>query len=89
MDIVTEYGELLDSDLQLEDFPVYGTRIRFIQETMSAWRPLRIFDLMHRPYGDPVPYYGFWFAVLFGLIGIVGVGLTFVQTVLAFKHKST
>ena len=67
--------------LQLSDFPIFGMRLQHIHQRMVDWRPLRVSELWKRPYRDPLPYFGFWFATFIGVVGIIGVLLNIVQVV--------
>lgn len=69
----------------LQDFPLYGSRLHYIQKRMNEWRPQRFAELRVRPYKDPVAYYTFWFAAYFGLLGVLGLCLTIVQTYAALR----
>jgi hypothetical protein len=42
---------------------------------MMEWKPLVVRDILTRPYHDPLSYFAFWFAVFFGLIGLLSLGL--------------
>lgn len=73
MDIVGDYRDRWSaniSSVHISDFPIYGSRLQYIRQRMTDWRPLHVFDLRHQPYRDPLPYYGFCFAIFFGVLGI-------------------
>jgi len=72
-------------DLQLSDFPLYGSRLKHIRLTMREWRPQTWSELAIRPYNDPITFYAFWFATLVGIIGVVGLAATIAQTIAAYK----
>lgn len=73
---------------QLHHFQIYGPRLRYILDTMDEWQPQTIPQLAIRPYKDPLSFYGFWFATIIGLIGIVGLGTSIAQTYASFKSLS-
>jgi len=75
----------VQSDLQLSDFPLYGSRLKHIRLTMREWRPQTWSEPAIRPYNDPITFYAFWFATLVGIIGVVGLATTIAQTIAAFK----
>jgi hypothetical protein len=70
-----------EPSLQLADFPIFGTRLQHIHQRMVDWRPLRVSELWKKPYRDPLPYFGFWFAAFIGVVGLVGVLLNAAQVV--------
>lgn len=83
MDIVTDYRDNWSgglSSVHISDFPIYGPRLCCIHQRMADWRPLHFFGLRHRPYRDSVPYYGFIFAGLFGLLSIASFILSLYGT---------
>jgi hypothetical protein len=65
---------------QLSDFPIYGSRLRYIQQRMENWRPEKIKELAIRGYGDPINYYLFWWSVLIGFVTIFTLGCTIAIT---------
>jgi hypothetical protein len=71
--------------LYLQNYPIYGGRLRTILHTMRAWRPHTFKHLMIKPYHDPLSYYAFWFAFIFGVIGLLGLTATIAQTIATFK----
>lgn len=76
MGIVNDYRDHWSGDISavhISDFPIYGSRLQSIHQRMTDWRPLRLKDLRIRPYRDSLSYYAFRFAMIFGLLG--GLGL--------------
>jgi hypothetical protein len=88
MDIVRSFRWLYfpyGPSLQLQDFPIYASRLKIIQMKMSSWRPHSIPQLFTRPYYDPLAYYAFWFAAIIGILSILSLGATLAQSYAAFK----
>jgi hypothetical protein len=75
----------LQSELQLQDFPIYAIRLQCIQKKMNDWRPQTLRELAVRPYKDPIMFYAFWFTSVFGLLSILGLGAAIVQAFGAVK----
>ena len=73
------------SDLDLQNFPIYATRLKYIQKKMNEWRPEIIDEFAVRPYKDPTGFYAFWVATFFGVVSMVALGATLAQTFAAFK----
>jgi len=71
--------------LYLQNYPIYGSRLRTVLHAMSSWRPHSIRHLMTKPYHDPLSFYAFWFAVTFGVISILGLIATLAQTYATFE----
>jgi len=80
-----DYYSPAHSDLRLHNFPIYIDRIQHIQRKMNERRPQRFRELWVRPYKDPLAFYGFFFAVIIGLVGIVGLAATVIQTYASVK----
>ena len=75
--------------LCLQNYPIYGGRLHTILDTMNAWRPHTFKHLTIKPYHDPLSYYAFWFAVMFGVIGLLGLTATIAQTYATFKELNS
>jgi hypothetical protein len=73
---------------QLSDFPIFGRRLKYLHERMTSWRPLRVCDLFHRPYRDPIPYWAFWFGTFIGVVTFCSLAIGIGQLVVA-KTQST
>ena len=78
-----------EHSLQITDFPIYGSRLQHIYQRMVDWRALVIRDVRFRPYHDPLSYYAFWFAVIIGSIGFLGLGLNAAQVVSNFRSNQS
>jgi hypothetical protein len=80
LDIIRDF-EISSTDLplQLTDFPIFSARLRYIHQRMVDWRPIRFRQLWQRPYGDPIPYFAFWFGVFVGIVTFFTLILTAVQ----------
>ena len=78
MDVLRDYRNRWANDSSLSslaDFPIYGSCLRHIHERMLNWRAVTLSDVRYRPYQDPLGYYAFWFAVFFGVLGIIGIAV--------------
>jgi hypothetical protein len=73
MEIVQDYRDRWSGSLSsahISDFPIYGSRLQYIHQRMTDWRPLHVLDLWYQPYRDPLSYYAFCFALFFGALGL-------------------
>jgi hypothetical protein len=75
----------MTSDLQLTHFPIYASRLQFIQLKMKEWRPQSFRELAIRPYNEPLTFYAFWFAAFIGIVTILGLGVALVQSYAAMR----
>jgi len=75
-------------DLHLTHFPIYGSRLQFIQQKMNEWRPQSFRELAIRPYKEPLTFYAFWFAIFVGIVTILGLGAALVQSYGAMRSIS-
>jgi hypothetical protein len=69
---------------RLEDFVLLRPRLHELQRQMNGWRPQTLGELWQRGYKDPLTWYGFIFAVFVGIIGILSLAVSIIQTVKAF-----
>ena len=87
--LITTYQERYapkHRNFEIYDFPIYASRIRVIMRTMDDWRPRSILErIVFRPYSDPLSFYAFWFAVVIGIVTVLGLGSTMAQTYATFK----
>ena len=82
MKIVRDYGVHWSggiSSAHISDFPIYASRLEYIHQRMTDWRPLNVFHLRHQPYRDPVAYYALVIAVLFGVSSIASLAVSIVS----------
>jgi hypothetical protein len=80
------YDSLLLGNIpRLEDFQLMRRRLYELQKQMNDWRPQGVRDLFKKGYKDPLTWYGFIFAISFGLIGILGLAVAIVQTAATFN----
>ena len=61
-----------------------------LYNALSSWKPKTFWEMRYPGYGsvDVVALYGFYFAVIFGIITVIGFGLTAVQTYAGLKQIS-
>lgn len=90
LNVLRDFGESCPEPfLDLADFPIFGTRLKHIHQSMIDWRPLRVSELWKRPYRDPLLYFGFWFGTFIGVVTVIGVLLNMAQliiSVLSWMH---
>jgi len=55
---------------------------------MTNWRARNIKELAVRPYSDPVAFYGFWFSIVIGIMGTLGLAAAFIQAYASMKALS-
>jgi len=82
MNIVHDYRDHWSggiSSAHVSDFPIYASRLEYIHQRMTDWRPLHIFDLRHLPYRDPVGYYALVIAMLFGVLSVASLIVSIVS----------
>jgi len=90
MSIVRNFTEsFVEVPFQLGDFPILGSRLRYIHERMTGWRPLRFGQLFQRPYRDSIPFFAFWFAAVIGLVAVLSLGIGVGQLVYAILMYKT
>ena len=89
MDLIRDFRDNyspVQSEFQLQDFPIYATRLQCIQKKMNSWRPQTLRELAVRPYTDPITFYAFWFAAIVGTVSIIGLGAAIIEALNAMKN---
>jgi len=89
MDMIREFRDKyspVQGDLQLQNFLIYANRLQYIQQKMSEWKPETFLELSVRPYKNPLPFYGFWFAIVIGIASILALVATIIQTYATLKE---
>jgi hypothetical protein len=76
---------LVNNSLGLEEFPIYASRLQHIQRKMNEWRARNLRELIVRPYKDPISFYAFWFSLVIGVMGLLGLAASFVQVYAIYK----
>jgi len=66
--------------LQLEHFPVFASRLHYLEQKMNNWRPRTLREIVIRGYKDPLTFYAFWFAVIIGVVDLLGLGTALAGT---------
>ena len=92
MNIVDDYRDHWSGDISavhISDFPIYGSRLQSIHQRMTDWRPLRLRDLLIRPYRDSLSYYAFRFALIFGALGLLGFVWSVVSQIVNWVNPSS
>jgi hypothetical protein len=76
-----DWGGLLDT------CGPFWERILKVNATLKDWKPSTVWEMRYSGYGgvDPVGRYAFYFAIIFGLITMFGLGVTVAQTFASFK----
>jgi hypothetical protein len=76
-----DWGSLLNSCM-----PFTEREIK-LHKTLKEWRPKTVWEMRYSGYGgvDPVGLYAFYFASLFGVIAIIGLGVSAAQAYAGFK----
>jgi hypothetical protein len=74
-----------DNQPDLGDLPFFGPRLLHLQEQMRLWRPRTIRELFIQGYGDRLIWFSVMFGVIIGIIGILSLVFSVVQTVLTLK----
>jgi hypothetical protein len=88
MDIVRDYRDHWSggiSSAHISDFPIYASRLGYIHQRMTDWRPLQLLDLRYLPYRDPISYYGLGFAIVSGIVSSVSLIVSIVSLKIAFN----
>lgn len=84
LNIISDYCDRYKAGIpsaNISDFPIYGSRLRLIHQRLTEWHPQNILNLIHRPYGNTIAYYGFCFAFLFSVLNLVQLGLNIYSVV--------
>jgi len=82
--IIRNFTEsFVDAPFQLGDFPNYGSRLKYIHERMTGWRPLHFSQLFTRPYRESIAFFAFWFGAFIGVVTFLSLVAGVVQAVFA------
>jgi len=85
--IGTSWESLLEPDVGFRQDDPFKYRLDDVYSTLQEWKPTNFLEMRHPGYGsvDAVALYGFYFALMVGVIAIIGFALTAAQTYAAYK----